>query len=313
VEEETVDYRGLLADWYWSMPYVRKLLGLVTEKTNAAAMGLIDKYEDVHGTVSAAGDEARSARETLSGAGEGRGVDALIQSTREQIVSERARADELAELKTRSREQTEEANTLIERVHSIVAEIGDIADRSKVISINLGIEAAKIGRLGGPFKVIADQLRTLNGSTAEASNRASVLMDDFSEFQRALGEDWQQVIDQSVTSAGESTKVTEETIETMVHAFETTRAVFDTLIERAIASQESMDEILQHLQFQDITRQQVENVDEILQDLVEETRRHAEGRIELEHADTELIARLEDKLKRRFKVYDEETVLGGNS
>ena len=26
-------YRELLADWYWSMPYVRKLLGLITEKT----------------------------------------------------------------------------------------------------------------------------------------------------------------------------------------------------------------------------------------------------------------------------------------
>jgi hypothetical protein len=74
-----------------------------------------------------------------------------------------------------------------------------------------------------------------------------------------------------------------------------------------------MDEILSHLQFQDITRQQVENVDDILVDLLDQTKERMSEEIDVEHADSELIARLEEKLKHRFKVYDEESVLGGPS
>ncbi|MFW5826976.1 MAG: methyl-accepting chemotaxis protein [Alkalispirochaeta sp.] len=306
-------HRELLADWFWSMPYVRKLLGLVTEKTEAAAMGLIEKYQEVHTLASSAGEEARSARSTLNQAGDGQGVDALINATRERIESERERSAELARLGERTREQTRESDELIKRVNSIVEEIGDIADRSKVISINLGIEAAKIGKLGAPFKVIADQLRMLNTSTGEASRRAGALMEDFGAFQTRLVEDWQRTILENVSEAGESARVTEETIESLVSAIEELRAVFDRLIERTIASEGSMDEILAHLQFQDITRQQVENVDTILVDLVEQTKERMVGEIEVEQADAELIARLEEKLKHRFKVYDEESVLGGGS
>ncbi len=306
-------YRELLADWYWSMPYVRKLLGLITEKTEAAALGLIEKYQEVHTRATAAGEEARSARTTLNEAGDGQGVDALINATRVRIERERERAGELARLGERTREQTRESDELITRVNSIVEEIGDIADRSKVISINLGIEAAKIGKLGGPFKVIADQLRMLNTSTGEASRRAGALMDDFGAFQTRLVDDWQQTILENVSEAGESARITEETIESLVSAIEAMRAVFDRLIERTIASEGSMDEILSHLQFQDITRQQVENVDDILVDLVDETKERMSGELDVEHADAELIARLEEKLKHRFKVYDEESVLGGTS
>ncbi|MFW5694034.1 MAG: methyl-accepting chemotaxis protein [Alkalispirochaeta sp.] len=310
--ESLSSYREQLADWYWSMPYVRKLLSLVTEKTEAAAMGLIEKYQEVHSLASSAGEEARSARSTLNEAGDGRGVDALINATRERIASERERSAELARLGERTKEQTRESDELIQRVNSIVDEIGDIADRSKVISINLGIEAAKIGKLGAPFKVIADQLRMLNTSTGEASRRAGALMEDFGAFQTRLVEDWQQTILENVSEAGESARITEETIESLVSAIEEMRAVFDRLIERTIASEGSMDEILAHLQFQDITRQQVENVDDILVDLVEQTKERMEGEIDMEHADSELIARLEEKLKHRFKVYDEESVLGGS-
>lgn len=306
-------YKELLADWYWSMPYVRKLLGLVTEKTEAAAMGLIEKYQEVHTLASSAGEEARSARTSLNQAGDGQGVDTLIDATRVRIESERERSAELARLGERTREQTRESDELIKRVNSIVDEIGDIADRSKVISINLGIEAAKIGKLGGPFKVIADQLRMLNTSTGEASRRAGALMEDFGAFQTRLVEDWQQTILENVSEAGESARITEETIESLVSAIEKMRAVFDRLIERTIASEGSMDEILSHLQFQDITRQQVENVDDILVDLVDQTKARMSEEIDMEHADSELIARLEEKLKHRFKVYDEESVLGGTS
>ncbi len=303
----------LITGWYWSMPYVRKLLALVTEKTETAAMGIIEEYTEVQEVVSLAGDEARRARKTLDEAGEGAGVDALVAETRDRIAAERERTRELETLGETTRERTRESDRLIGRINSVVNEIADVADRSKVISINLGIEAAKIGKLGGPFKVIAQQLRQLNSAIAEASRSASGLMEDFSEFQTGLVEHWQSTILSSVASAGESTRITEDTIESLVRAIESIRTVFDQLIDRTIESETSMAEILKHLQFQDITRQQVENVDEIILDLVEQTRERREElaaeSIHLDERDPERIRLLEEKLRKRFKVFEETSVL----
>lgn len=304
---DPVEHR-LLARWMHTMPYVRKLLALITGKTERATLGLLEKYSSVLDLASQAGAEARAARQTLETAGDGAGVDGLVATTRERIAEERQRAVELERLGDQTRHQTSESEELIKRVNAIVTEIADIADRSKVISINLGIEAAKIGRMGAPFKVIAQHLRQLNTSTTEASQRAATLMSDFAAYQQRLVQEWQQQLIQSIASAGESAAITEETIGSLIAAISTVQEVFDRLIDRTLQSENAMAEILEHLQFQDITRQQVENVDAIIGDLVGAT--EEEG-FHINQDDDDLIRQVEANMRSKFKVDDEMTVLKG--
>lgn len=310
-DEESPEYAESLQRWFWTTPYVRKLLALVTKKTESAALGLINAYSQVENAASLAGREARIARKELDQAGDGVGVEGLISAVRQRISLEQDRARELQSLADKSKQQTREGEELIKRVTELVTEITDIADRSKVISISLSIEAAKIGQAGAPFKVIAGELRKLNTTTFEASSKVSDIMEDFARFQKRQVEGWQQAVIQNTTEAAQSSQETEGTIESLVSAIETIRIVFDRLIDKTIASESAMARILEHLQFQDITRQQVENVDQILAELQSFTKDQCRNALPLDDPDPTLIKTMEDRMSSIFKVVDETSVLGG--
>jgi hypothetical protein len=309
--KEFPEYSEALQRWFWTTPYIRKLLALVTKKTESAALGLINAYSMVENAASLAGREARTARKELDEAGDGVGVEGLISAVRKRIALEQERAKDLQALADKSRQQTREGEELIQRVTELVTEITDIADRSKVISISLSIEAAKIGQAGAPFKVIAGELRKLNTTTFEASSKVSNIMEDFARFQKRQVEGWQQAVIQNTTEAAQSSYETEGTIESLVLAIETIRVVFDRLIEKTIASESAMSRILEHLQFQDITRQQIENVDQILGELLSFTRDQCRNALPLDDPDAKLIETMENRMSSIFKVVDETSVLGG--
>jgi hypothetical protein len=310
-EPDAPEYSESLQRWFWTTPYVRRLLSLVTKKTESAALGLINAYSMVENAASLAGREARLARKELDEAGNGVGVEGLISAVRQRISLQQDRAKELQNLADKSRQQTREGEELIKRVTELVTEITDIADRSKVISISLSIEAAKIGQAGAPFKVIAGELRKLNTTTFEASSKVSDIMEDFARFQKRQVEGWQEAVIQNTSESVQSSKETEGTIESLVTAIETIRVVFDRLIEKTIASESTMAKILEHLQFQDITRQQVENVDQILSELQSFTKDQCRNALPLDDPDPKVIQTMEDRMSAIFKVVDETSVLGG--
>ncbi|MBN2873606.1 MAG: hypothetical protein JXM71_00800, partial [Spirochaetales bacterium] len=68
----------------------------------------------------------------------------------------------------------------------LLAGIEEITERSRLIAINMAIEAARIGSQGNGFKVIVNELRKLNDKIADFSKQVAELLGKFKSFNESL-------------------------------------------------------------------------------------------------------------------------------
>jgi len=72
-------------------------------------------------------------------------------------------------------------------ISSIVSVIKDVADQTKVLSLNAAIEAARAGKHGGGFSAVADAVRRLADRTAQSTRQVSTIIEGIElETQRAM-------------------------------------------------------------------------------------------------------------------------------
>lgn len=72
-------------------------------------------------------------------------------------------------------------------ISSIVSVIKDVADQTKVLSLNAAIEAARAGKHGGGFSAVADAVRRLADRTAQSTRQVSTIIEGIEqETQRAV-------------------------------------------------------------------------------------------------------------------------------
>ncbi|MGM0443314.1 MAG: methyl-accepting chemotaxis protein [Fibrobacterota bacterium] len=114
-------------------------------------------------------------------------TDANVEST--QTAETRARAQvETAERGSSAVEQLETAITRIttssDQMKKIISVINNIAFQTNLLALNAAVEAARAGKHGKGFSVVAEEVRTLAGRSAKASDEISELIEDAVERAR---------------------------------------------------------------------------------------------------------------------------------
>lgn len=89
-------------------------------------------------------------------------------------------------------EQLQKTNELFEDVKKFIDIIDDIADQTKLLSINASIEAAHAGESGRGFAVVAENIKSMSDDTAKQAKEISVIIEglikDFAVCMKSISE-----------------------------------------------------------------------------------------------------------------------------
>ena len=235
-------------------------LNSVTEQTEQAAYDVTSRLQTIDNVVgdlsqfvsTAAAESANSAAESEA-----------------QIGNNAALIEHLAEfIQRRIKESKDDARTnaaIAEKTHSLrslVSLIRHVAGQTNLLALNAAIEAARAGEAGRGFAVVADEVRKLSYETEDAVKKID-------ESISALN----NIIEAQLKNKQENSSVEEErtTLETFAEQLETLGQNYEQLtsrekemLERISTSSAKLAgmfmDAMSSVQFQDITRQQIEQI-----------------------------------------------------
>lgn len=191
----------------------------------------------------------------------------LSQVLSESIQLLKDMTEMLEENGTLNQEYSKSIENILENtatINKIIEDIQYISDLTNLLALNAAIEAARAGEHGRGFSVVAEEVRKLSDRTNQASNDITQIVgkvnDSVQQISTSLGKNLQKTetkkmdVNKAVSSILESAKGSTE--------------VFSKLVENSVQSSEkvaqNIDQIILSLQFQDITKQEIEHAMEPL-------------------------------------------------
>ena len=246
-------------------PFVEEILKRVVEHTESAALKLIESFSAIaEQTARSEGDAKKAAASIGSGADSETGLEALILKSYASVTGRTTVLNDFLRLNRENADRIKKMAELVSRSEVLISGINDITERSKLIAFNMAVESAKLGDKGLGFKVIVHELQRLNDQTANFARDIMDIVKSFRMYNQELFDQWMIKSETLTERVREDSEEAEAAVTALKNAYELTGALFSSLTENAIGVNRSMEDILSSLQFQDITRQQIEGVSSFL-------------------------------------------------
>ncbi|MGE5492214.1 MAG: methyl-accepting chemotaxis protein [Actinomycetota bacterium] len=235
-------------------------LSLTIQDTETAAYQIVERLSTIDGTVSrldrfVAESNDESARNAAA-------TNARIEQNKRLIDTMRLYISQRIEEGRRDQERVNEVVRAAHSLESLVQLIREIAKQTNLLALNAAIEAARAGEAGRGFAVVADEVRKLSSETEDAVNRINQGISDMaqaieSQFQDKLSQTNldkdQEVLDSFASQLDELGRDYAALVATQGEVMQTISGSSQELASMF------MDAIA-GVQFQDVTRQQIETV-----------------------------------------------------
>jgi methyl-accepting chemotaxis protein len=261
---------------------VRGQLNSVVSETEKAAFDIAGRLQNIDDIISRLGRYVESTTNESA---------RLLHSSEDRIARNRELIDTLEsyirERVASSLEDRERISHVVKEARSLgtlVDLIRNISGQTNLLALNAAIEAARAGDAGRGFAVVADEVRKLSRATDEAVGKISsgiqTVADSIeSQFEEKLSKD-------NASSEREALESFATQLDDLGRSYrevtEHGAGVMGTITESSQQLAEMFMSALASVQFQDVTRQQIEQVMDALNRLDGHTRMLAERLTQLE-------------------------------
>lgn len=260
-ESGTTERVRLLEEIVTLIPEITNQLYNVTHQTERSAVEIGEKVRSIYEKAQEHLAESNEISAQFLG---GKGINNNT-SLSEVIQSSIALLREMIEMLEENSKLNVDYSTAIDtilintaEINKISDEIQYISDQTNLLALNAAIEAARAGEHGRGFSVVAEEVRKLSDRTSLASNNIIQIVGKVNSSVRDIS---RSLLDNLKKNKEKKSHV-DHAVGELVRTAEDSTEVFTKLISNAVASSESVakniDQIILSLQFQDITKQQID-------------------------------------------------------
>ncbi|MFN4217382.1 MAG: methyl-accepting chemotaxis protein [Brevinematales bacterium] len=294
---------------FYKLPYLRILLLNVIEKTEEATNTLIERFISVSEKNRQAIEEVKKRIESH----QGESLSNLIAQSSEITQNYELMKEEYETLLSQNKIQIEDFTRQLQTMFDQLKSINDILGQNKIIAVNLSIEGVKFGDKGRAIKVIVREIQKLNQKIDQFTGEVSHRLEQFEVFNKELWQNWLKHMGDSVTRFQIASENASRLMEKLKDASQHMNDIASLLQQNATAIQKDLDTIVESLQFQDITRQQIENVmsylGQIQEDIKKGSQIFSQFGITFDEWDIEKMDEAKNDMVREAKVSSERFLL----